>query len=191
MYLPVRFKSDKYEHLVRKGTAFTAKDSRILDEAYKFIAEQLAQEEAATKNVTIKPHFDETLIGKQVSIIDAINHHYEWDSLLRSYGYKRQGRAYLPPESSSMKAGAYILTSNKDGRERYYSHHESDPCSTGKAIDQFDFIVIRSYAGDARKALREIAETHFSTLDKYNKKEWAINQQNEKNKSLFKKVANS
>ncbi len=191
MYLPVRFKGDKYEHLVNEGKAFTAKDSQLLDEAHKFIAEQLAQQEAAIESATIKPHFDEKLIGKQVSIIDAVNQHYEWDDLLESYGYKRQGRAYLPPESSSKKAGAFILTSNKDGRERYYSHHESDPCATGKVIDQFDFIVIRSYAGDARKALKEIAETHFSTLDKHNKKEWAINQQNEKNKSFFKKAANS
>jgi hypothetical protein len=188
MYLPVRFKNDNYEFKLAEGKAFTAQNSTLLLDAKAFISEQLAQQEAATKTASIKQCYQENLIGNQVSIIDVINEHYEWESLLLSYGYIRQGSAYLPPEASSKKAGAYILTSNTDGKKRYYSHHESDPCSIGKAIDQFDFIVIRSYQGDSGQAIKEIAQTHFSAIDRHNKKEWAINKHNEKAKPMLAKV---
>jgi hypothetical protein len=191
MYLPVRFKNDNYDSLVKDGKAFNAHNSELLRDAKIFISEQFVQKEAAIKTAITKPCFQENLIGKQVSIITTINEHYEWESLLLTYDYIRQGSAYLPPEATSKKAGAYILTSSTDGKQRYYSHHESDPCATGKAIDQFDFIVIRSYHGNSEQAIKEIAQKYFSTIDSHNKKEWTINKQNEKAKSLFNKAANS
>lgn len=191
MYLPVRFKNDNYEFIVKEGKAFIAQNSTLLNDAQAFISEQLTHKETAIKTVITKPCFQEKLIGNQVSIIGAINQHYEWESLLLSYSYIRQGQAFLPPEATSNKAGVYILTSNTDGKQRYYSHHESDPCATGQCIDQFDFIVIRSYGGNSGQAIKEIAQAHFSLIDKHNKKEWAINKQNEKAKSLFNKVAKS
>lgn len=191
MYLPARFKGDKYEHLIIDGDAFIGQNSALLADAKVFGREQEEQQETAKQTAPIKPTFNENLIGNQVSIIDAVNSSYEWESLLLSYGYKRQGAAFLPPESASNKAGAYILTSHTDNRPRYYSHHESDPCATGKCIDQFDFITIRSYCGDAKQAIKDIAKTHFSVVDKHNKKEWAIHQQNTKAKSVFNKVVNS
>lgn len=191
MYLPVKFKGVNYEHVIVNGDAFIAQNSELLNNANSFINAQLQQQEAANETAIIKPCYKENLVGNQVSIIDAINTYYEWDSLLSQYGYKRQGAAYLAPESSSNKAGVYILTSNTDGRERYYSHHESDPCAIGKCIDQFDFIAIRSYGGNTSQAIKDIARTHFSAIDKHNKKEWAIQQQNNKVKSMFNKVVNS
>jgi hypothetical protein len=190
MYLPVRFKGDNYEHVIVNGDAFIAQNSELLKDAKAFLEEQNLQKETANKSVDAKPSFNEKLVGNQVSIIDAINKHYEWENLLVSYGYLRQGAAFLPPEASSTKAGVYILTSNTDGKERYYSHHESDPCATGQCIDKFDFIVIRSYSGNATQAIKDIAQTHFSAIDRHNKKEWAINKQNEKAKSLFTKAVN-
>jgi hypothetical protein len=191
MYLPVRFKGDKYEHTIVDGVALIAQNSPLLHDAKAFIREQSQQQEAASKSAIIKPCFQENLIGNQVSIIEAINIYYEWESLLLSYGYIRQGKAYLPPEATSNKAGAYILTSNTDGKQRYYSHHENDLCATNKCIDQFDFITIRSYGGNTSQAIKEIAKTYFSTIDKHNKKEWAIHQQNTKAKAMFSKVVNS
>jgi hypothetical protein len=190
MYLPVLFKNDNYEFNLTKGNAFTAQDSELLHDAKMLISEQLTAQETANKSTIIKPCVQENLIGNQVSIIAAINKHYEWENLLLSYGYIRQGTAYLPPEATSKKAGAYILKSHTDGKQRYYSHHESDPCATGKAIDQFDFIVIRSYHGNSEQAIKEIAQKYFSTIDSHNKKEWTINKLNEK-KSFFNKAANS
>ena len=188
MYLPVRYKCDNYQYCINSGDPLTLNDSELLQRANSFKNEQLVRVEATLIEQPVNPTFNESLVGAQVSIIDAINQSYEWECLLLSYGYKRQGKAYLPPESRSNKAGAYILTSNTDGKQRYYSHHESDPCATGKCLDILDFISIRSYGGDTRLALRTIAETHFPKLDKHNKKEWAISQRNNMTKELFKGV---
>ena len=185
MYLPVRFKSDTYQYRIIRGGPLTVKDSQLLQRANLFKQEQLSIAEAAIRKQPVKSTYNENLVGCQVSIIDAINQSYDWEILLLSYGYKRQGKAYLPPESTSKMAGAYILTSNTDGKQRYYSHHENDPCATGKCLDIFDFMSIRSYGGDTRQALCNIAKTHFPKLDKHNKKEWAINQQNTKSKTVF------
>ena len=185
MYLPVRFKGDHYAFKIAEGEAFTALGSELLDEANAFIEKQSKKLAKANNTAVVKPSHNEKLIGKQVSVIDAINQSYEWDTLLVSYGYKRQGKAYLPPEATSKAAGAYILTSNTDGRQRYYSHHKSDPCATEQCLDIFDFIAIRSYGGDGRLALKDIAKEHFKTINAHNKKEWTINEQNSKSKSTF------
>lgn len=189
MYLPVRFKGDTYEHKITDGKAFAVDDSKLLTDAQAFADEQKKEQEKAKKSVPVKPSYKQPLIGTQVSIIDTINQAYSnWDSLLMDYGYIRQGRAYLPPESTTNKAGAYILTSNTDGRERYYSHHTSDPCATGKAIDQFDFITIRNYSGDSKEAIKDMAIKLFPKIDRHNKKEYAINKKNEQAKSVFANV---
>lgn len=188
MYLPVRFDGDKYEYYIADGLPLTVDGSELYTKALEFEQEQRQTQEAASSKNLKKPNFKERLIGKQVSIIDLVNHAFDWDSLLPSYGYKRQGRAYLPPESTSKKAGAYILTSHTDGKERYYSHHKNDPCANGKSLDQFDFIAIREFGGDYHRALKELAKAYFPKQDKHNKKEWAINKANESAKTIFKEV---
>lgn len=189
MYLPVRYKGDNYQYRITQGDPLTVDGSELLERANSFREKQLAIEAAAINDQPIKHTHNENLVGSQVSIIEAINQSYDWESLLSSYGYKRQGKAYLPPESTSKTAGAYILTSNTDSKQRYYSHHDNDPCATGKCLDIFDVISIRNYGGDAKQALRIIAKAHFPKLDKHNKKEWAINQQNSQTKALFMAVA--
>lgn len=189
MYLPVRFKNDTYQYHINRGDPFIVEGSQLLQRANLFKQEQLLIAETAIKEKPVSSTYNENLVGCQVSIIDAINQSYDWENLLLSYGYKRQGNAYLPPESTSQIAGAYILTSNTDGKQRYYSHHENDPCATGKCLDIFDFISIRNYGGNTKQAIRSIAENHFPKLDKHNKKEWAIEQQNTNAKKLFAEVA--
>ena len=184
MYLPVRLKGDTYEYKIGEGSAFDVCTSQLLQEARAFLAEQQQQIEQASQ-IPIKPAYKTELLGKQVSIIDAVNSAYSWHELLLSYGYKAQGKAYLPPESTSKQAGAHILISHTDGKERYYSHHESDPCATGLCIDKFDFMVIRSYQGDYKRALKQVAETYFSDLHKHNLKEYKIHKQNQRSQTLF------
>jgi len=174
MYLPDRYKGDSYRYHIADGEPLNVEGSKILASANAFEQEQLKDQETALSNMPAKLKFNENLVGNQVSIIDAINQSYDWDSLLLSYGCKRQGKAYLPPESTSKTAGSYILTSKIDGRGRYYSHHTSDPCASEHCIDKFDFICIRDFGGDRKRALKIIAETHFKDLDRHNKKEWAI-----------------
>jgi hypothetical protein len=185
MYLPMRYKGDSYQYHIAQGDPLTVEGSELLQRANSFKQKQSSIAEAAIKDQPTKTTYNEKLIGCQVSIIEAINQSYDWENLLLSYGYKRQGKAYLPPEATSKLAGAYILTSNTDGKQRYYSHHQNDPCATGKCLDIFDVICIRNYGGDTKQALRTIAETHFPKFDKHNKKEWVIEQQNIKSKALF------
>ena len=178
MFLP--FWSKDYEFSIGTGKPLDFKDihSDLWWKAVDFNGKQedsIKAAESSDIQVMIKPKTK--LVGKQVSIIDLVNQSYDWDELLSSYGYRRQGKAYLPPESQSMRAGVYILT-GKDGKERYYSHHDSDPCCTGKCLDKFDLIVIRSYSGDALMALKSLAESHFPDIDKFNKKEWHRTQKN-------------
>ena len=185
MYLPVRFDGDCYDYKIGKGKPLNVADSQILADALALEVEQTKQQEQAIKSAPIKPAYKQNLVGKQISIINLVNSGFTWESLLSHYGYKQQGKAYLPPEATSKTAGAYILTSHTDGKERYYSHHESDPCATGQCLDMFDFIVIREYGGDYKDALRHIAETQFKQIHKHNQQEYFTHLHNESVKSLF------
>lgn len=185
MYLPVRYDGDCYEYKIGKGEPLNVADSQILDDALVLESEQAKQQEQAINSVPIKPAFKQNLVGEQKSIIDLVNKHYTWECLLSHYGYKQQGKAYLPPEATSKTAGAYILTSHTDGKERYYSHHESDPCATGQCLDMFDFIVIREYGGDYKRALHDIAKTQFKQIHKHNQQEYFTHLHNESVNAFF------
>jgi len=184
MYLPVRLDSDCYEYKIGEGEPLNVADSQILVNAERYAQEQTKQQEQAIKS-PIKPAYKQNLVGKQISIINLVNSSYTWESLLSHYGYKQQGKAYLPPEATSKTAGAYILTSHTDGKERYYSHHESDPCATGQCLDMFDFVAIREYGGDYEGAIHDIAKTQFKQIHKHNQQEYFTHLHNERVNALF------
>ncbi|ODS13953.1 hypothetical protein [Pseudoalteromonas tetraodonis] len=188
MYLPVRIIGDSYEYKIGEGEPLYIPKSQILVDAKALEVEQTKQQAeqlAAAKTAPIKPAYKQNLVGKQISIINLVNNGYRWESLLGHYGYKQQGKAYLPPEATSKTAGAYILTSHTDGKERYYSHHESDPCGTGQCQDMFDFIVIREYGGDYKRALHNIAKTQFKQIHKHNQQEYFTHLHNESVNTFF------
>jgi hypothetical protein len=169
MFLPVLFAGGEYQYHINDGSPLTVYGSQLFDEAIAFDVEQKRKALAIEKEKVnqVKPVYQEPLLNGQVSIIDAVNLGYSWPNLLSQYGYKRQGRAWLAPESTSKSAGVYLLT-GQDGKERYYSHHSSDPCSVGQCIDKFDFLTIRSFGGDAYAALKELAK-YFPDHDSHNK----------------------
>ena len=173
MFLPCLFNGCQYNYHINHGKPFIARNSRLLADSMAFKTAQDARLHKATSSAPArtrnKPPIK--LVGNQVSIIDAVNQSYNWNSLLPYYGYKKQGRAWLPPEATSKIAGAYIL-SGDDGKERYYSHHQSDPCATGHCLDLFDFITIRSFSGNARAAIKQLAETSFKHITQHNRKEY-------------------
>ncbi|MDW6003312.1 hypothetical protein [Vibrio mangrovi] len=177
MFLPVRFIGSEYHCHINTGSPLNLGGSQLFDDAITFDTEQKRQAQVIKqeKVAQIKPSHPEHLINGQVSIIDVVNQSYSWPELLNQYGYKRQGRAWLPPESTSKTAGAYIL-SGPDGKARYYSHHTSDPCATGKCIDQFDFLTLRSFAGDSGTALKALAK-YFPEQDAHNKRQYIAYQQ--------------
>lgn len=183
MYLP--FQSDNYQYQISTGEALNIGESELLVKAHEFREEQAEKEQAILSQLPIiKPTYKSRLIRNQVSIVDLVNACYEWDSLLPTFGYKKQGKAWLPPEATSKTAGAYILPSCTDGKERYYSHHSNDPCATERCIDKFDFICIRQFSNDATRALKEIAETHFPDEHAHNKQEFQKEMNSERVEAL-------
>jgi hypothetical protein len=169
MFLPVRFAGGEYQYHINDGSPLAVYGSQLFDEAIAFDVEQkrkaqLIEQEKANQ---VKPAYQEPLLSGQVSIIDVVNLGYTWPNLLIQYGYKRQGCAWLAPESTSKSAGVYLLT-GQDGKERYYSHHSSDPCAVGQCIDKFDFLTIRAFGGDTYAALKELAQ-YFPDHDSHNK----------------------
>ncbi len=179
MFLPVLFKGVKYEKFVSTGTPLKLFDTALFLDAVAFDVKQKQQAEKLNqeKANAVKATFEPSLIDGQISVIDAVNQCYEWGNLLRHYGYKKQGRAWLPPESTSRTAGAYILSCN-DGKERYYSHHSSDPCSGSRCLDQFDFIATRSFAGNRFDCMKGMI-SQFPEIDSHNKAVFAQRRQAE------------
>lgn len=163
-----------YEQHTETGARLAADDMFWLnaDEHAKALASKAtALLNDATKRPPAKP-YKEKLIGKSVSIIDLLERYIDWPSLLAEYGYKRLGEnSWLAPESASKQAGAHILTSHSDNKQRLYSHHESDPCG-GRLVDKLDFIAIRSHSSDQHAALKEIAKKWFIDAHVFNQQEW-------------------
>lgn len=173
MYLPCRLNGDSYEFRIGEGEPLRLADSVLWRDAELWQAEQekaISAHQQSTADL-IQPQRAERLMGGQVSVIGAVNAAYPWDELLRHYGYKQQGRAWLAPESRSGAAGAYLLTSSTDGKVRLFSHHTDDPCATGRCLDQFDFLLVRQFAGDWQKAIHELAK-QFPEIDAHNKTIW-------------------
>lgn len=169
MYAPLD--TESYDYRITKGKAFEVEGSNLLEEAKK-LKQQQDEQITKAEDKPVKPQYEPKLVGKQISIIDLVNGGYDWPDLLSSFGYKRQGKAWLPPEATSKQAGAYILRSHTDGKERYFSHHENDPCATGRSIDKFDFIALRVYGGSQFEALKGIAKDYFPDVHKHNQQEY-------------------
>lgn len=184
MLLPCATKESAadYEHAIETGAALSEGGMFWLnaEEHAKTLADKakLALNNAV-KQPAVKP-YRENLIGKQVSIISLLERHIDWPSLLAEYGYKRLGEnSWLAPESGSKQAGAHILTSHSDGKQRLYSHHESDPCG-GRLVDKLDFIAIRRHSGNQQEALKQVAEQWFMDAHVFNRKEWKASLENQK-----------
>lgn len=185
MYLPCRLNGDAYEYRISEGEPLNLACSGVWADAQEWNSQQetaitTAQQD---KGDTLQPQRAESLLDGQASIIDLVNRGYEWPELLRHYGYKQHGRAWLAPESGSGVAGAYLLTSCTDGKQRLFSHHTNDPCNTGHCLDKFDFLLVREYGNDWQKAIRELAK-QFPTADQRNRLIWAHKQRAEAIRSL-------
>ena len=88
-----------------------------------------------------------------LSVIAEFNKAHDVESLLESYGYRRKGKRWLAPSSSTGLPGIAVL---KDGR--VFSHHGSDPLGDGYAHDAFDVYRILEQGGDFKVAVREAAK---------------------------------
>lgn len=173
MFLPCRLNGDAYEYRISDGAPLNLACSELLSDAKAWAEQQETAISAAQheKCDCLQPQQAERLLDGQVSIIDLVNRGYEWPELLRHYGYKQHGQAWLAPESGSGVAGAYLLTSHTDGKQRLFSHHTNDPCATGRCLDKFDFLLVREYGNNWQKAIKELAEK-FPAACAHNRQLW-------------------
>ena len=185
MYLPTSFTGIKYDCVI--GDSGANNIESLLAKANEHHEKEAQKHAVIIQNISAKPskeHKPVRLVGKQISLIETVNDAYEWDSLLRHYGYKQQGNRWLPPESKSGVAGVVIFTGT-DGKEKYYSHHSDDPCRIqNHSLDKFDFLCIREYGGDSKNALCGLGQI-FIEVTKFNQKEFAIHKSNNEAKQLM------
>lgn len=90
-------------------------------------------------------------------VIEAFNDVHEVCAILDQYGYKRIGKRYLAPGSSSGIPGVII----QNGGSHIFSMHGSDPLAPDKGNehrDAFDCYRILEHNGDWKKATRAAAE---------------------------------
>lgn len=84
-------------------------------------------------------------------VIGAFNRANDVGDMLEAHGYKRRGKRYLAPSSSTVIPGVVVL----DGK--CFSHHGSDPLGDGYAHDAFDLLVTLGHGGDVGAAVRDAA----------------------------------
>jgi len=83
--------------------------------------------------------------------------------VLESHGYVPHGVRWLSPHSTSGTPGVVLLPDSRDGRERVYCHHGSDPLADGYSHDAFSLFCLLDHGGDVTSAVRtaalEVGET--------------------------------
>lgn len=107
-----------------------------------------ATEEArqTIKKATIKKAYD----GEDV--ISKFNDNTNIETLLSNYGYIKKGNRFVSPHSSSGMAGV-VLLDGEDGKQRAYSHHNSDGWEDA-AIDAFGLYAIIEHSGNLSSAVK-------------------------------------
>lgn len=89
------------------------------------------------------------------SVIDAYEQAHDIETALAQYGYRKQGKRWLSPHSSTGLPGVVIF----DGKA--WIHHASDPlCSdeSGQLVGAFDLFRYYDHGGDMTKAVKAAAE---------------------------------
>ena len=89
-------------------------------------------------------------------IIGKYNRAVSVEDLLSQAGYKKKGKRWLAPSSSTRIPGVVVF-SDQD-HQKCYSHHGSDPIADGFAHDAFDLLCILQHNGDIKRALDEAAQ---------------------------------
>jgi len=181
MFLPIQFKGIKFYKLIKSGSPYKVSNTNELYKAALATKEDLKvdMEQIQKKHVNERITPTKKDNTNNISIIDAVNNAFSWDMILGESGFKKIGNKWLSPAQTSGTPGAVILTSNTDGKERFYTHSETDQRNYGDgAIDKFDFLLIEHYANNQTNALKDLAKLYFPEIDKFNKKAYAIEKAN-------------
>jgi hypothetical protein len=181
MYLPTRYEGDRYEfEIVNEGENQPEAIKALLSKGIEVKTEH----EQEAKKLSSKPQFNEKLEGNSISIIDTFNAQFTVEDVLRQFGYECKSGRWLSPFSKSGIAGGSILTSNNGRKRRYFTHSESEKSelnlAKGRSFDAFDMYCYLEHSGDQFEAVHEVAKKFFPQVDKHNKREYRIKQQNER-----------
>jgi hypothetical protein len=90
--------------------------------------------------------------GERASVIAAYNEANSIHDALARYGYRKIGKRYLSPNSTSKIPGVVVF---EDARA--YSHHASDPFDDAHTFDAFDLFCTYDHGGDVTKAVKDAA----------------------------------
>jgi len=93
-------------------------------------------------------------IGDQgTSVISAYNDAHPIDAALEAAGYKRVGKRWLSPNSTSGICGVVVFDD-----DRAFSHHASDPFDPAHTFDAFDLFCHYQHMGNVGAAVRAAGE---------------------------------
>lgn len=153
-------------------------------------AEQLAQANAIRSESARQQRQGKRLSDGQISPIDAFNDAHDVGAILAQHGYKRKGKKFLSPQSSSGIPGVVILQ-GQDGKERAYSHGTSDMLADGKAHDAFDLYRIFTHGGDEWAAIQGAARlinVGRETIHSRNRHAYRQNRTNTKAQAVLNQI---
>lgn len=91
------------------------------------------------------------------SVIDAYNTAHGIEDHLSRYGYRKQGKRWLSPHSTTGLPGVIVWAE----ANKCYIHHASDPlCSdeSGQPVAPFDLLTYYDHGGDMKKAAKAAAD---------------------------------
>lgn len=86
------------------------------------------------------------------SVIEQFIAAHPIEGFLERYGYKRMGKRWLSPHSSTGLPGVSYLDDN-----RVFIHHASDPLCSEHPVNAFDLWCHYEHGGDVKKAVKEAA----------------------------------
>lgn len=105
----------------------------------------------------VPPPRSQRQCGDGGSVIDAYCAAYDLESTLQQYGYKRVGKRWLSPHSSTGLPGVTVF----QGADSCWIHHASDPlCSedSGRPVNSFDLYCHYEHGGDVSQAVKAAAD---------------------------------
>lgn len=103
---------------------------------------------------TNTPQYNST--GGYQRVVQEFNNATSIESALNNYGYKRIGKRYLSPNSSTKLAGVVVF----ENSNRAWIHHASDGlCSdeSGQPVSPFDLRCYYEFGGDFKRAVQSMA----------------------------------
>ncbi|HEY1028386.1 MAG TPA: bifunctional DNA primase/polymerase [Pseudomonas sp.] len=85
-------------------------------------------------------------------VVGAFNQAHDVEQLLAAHGYKRRGKKWLYPGSTTGLAGVTVVEG------KVYSHHGADPLANGHMNDAFDVFCLLEHDGDQKAATKAAAK---------------------------------